>query len=56
MTSLAAIRESAARFFAAESAAVEVEYTLAAPGMVPAEVSVWIGRDGIITGAPRFAS
>lgn len=54
MTSLAAIRDAAALFFAAEPAAVEACYTLAAPGMVPATLSVWVGRDGIVTGSPRF--
>ncbi len=54
MTSLDAIRTAAALFFAGEPAALEVEYTLAAPGMVPATLAVWIGRDGVITGRPRF--
>lgn len=56
MTSLDAIRAAAALFFAAETAAVEAEYTLAAPGMVPATLSVWVGRDGIVSGRPRFAN
>ena len=51
-----AAREAAARFFAAEPAAVEMEYTIAAPGMVPATLSVWVGRDGLVYARPRFAN
>ena len=52
MTSLNEIRAAAAKFFAAEPAAVEVEFALVLPSVT---MAVWVGRDGEIFDHPRFS-
>jgi len=52
MASLNEIRAAAAKFFAAEPSAVEVEYALVLPGVT---LAVWVGRDGEVFDHPRFA-
>lgn len=55
MTTLTAIKTAASKFFAAEPAAVEVEYTFLLPSGA-GSIQVWVGRDLEIFDHPRFAN
>lgn len=55
MTSFTAIKSAASKFFAAEPAAVEVEYTFLFPSG-QGSMQVWVGRDLEIFDHPRFAN